>query len=958
MAGHTTEDIIFPFPFEPYEIQTEFMRGVFQTLEAGDVGIFESPTGTGKSQSIINSVLYWLKRYAPPLESSSSPSGGDADSSFSSTASASSAGTSVGGSPSSTSWIDDFDPAVAEREHKAVRQAARKAKLERRLRRLRERQRGGGQRRRASGGGGGVGDDDRVDARSSFFAAKGDAPRPQPKPKRARVQAAPPNDNDDDDDVDDDDDEFLVTLGGSATKAPPRSRDRAPGDLSDTTDSDSDGGGAAAAADAPPRVRKVIYCSRTHSQLTQFVAELRKTSFCNDSSSVSGGGVDELCVRVACLASRSQLCVNDKVRLDESGRMRSAGSINERCLKLARDGPCCSMLGKKGKALPGGRGAGFAGGERQRTLHKLRDHALVRVRDIEELATLGRELCACPYYGARTLLPHVELVTMPYSMLVHAATRDALGIAELLTDAVVVIDEAHNLLDAVANAHSCQITKRNIGDALAQLKRYQEKYRTRLSETNLRQIKILRVALRALMRFIARKTAAAGPGSAQSAAKTGATSASVSASASSALSVNAFLLDAGIDDLNIVQLEAYVRESQLDNKLRGFVERGHKKDAAKGGTVQVAASAQSGAIGKGRRSARAGGAAGAAAAAPTASPLRSIMTFLSSLRAKNDDARVLILPGDDDGTAVPNPALKFVLLNAAHPFAEVIAAAHSVLLCGGTLSPIDSMIRELMPQVPRDRITHLSCSHVMPPEHLLSFAVARGPTGAEFDMRFASRGKARQIDELGALLLNVSAVAPRDSGVVAFLPAFAYSDKVRSRWSETGLLARLAARRRVFWERRGGDVDALLASYTRAVHNGGALIICVVGAKLSEGINFSDELARCVIVAGLPFANVGDVEMNARMEYVARCNADDPSAARRYYEDLCLKAVNQSIGRAIRHKNDYAALLLVDQRYATERIASKLPGWIRERTRNAETFGVVQQQLGAFFRARAKDDAL
>ena len=98
--------------------------------------------------------------------------------------------------------------------------------------------------------------------------------------------------------------------------------------------------------------------------------------------------------------------------------------------------------------------------------------------------------------------------------------------------------------------------------------------------------------------------------------------------------------------------------------------------------------------------------------------------------------------------------------------------------------------------------------------------------------------------------------------------------------------------------------------------------------------------------------------MNARMEYVARCNADDPSAARRYYEDLCLKAVNQSIGRAIRHKNDYAALLLVDQRYATERIASKLPGWIRERTRNAETFGVVQQQLGAFFRARAKDDAL
>ena len=141
--------------------------------------------------------------------------------------------------------------------------------------------------------------------------------------------------------------------------------------------------------------------------------------------------------------------------------------------------------------------------------------------------------------------------------------------------------------------------------------------------------------------------------------------------------------------------------------------------------------------------------------------------------------------------------------------------------------------------------------------------------------------------------------------------------------------------------------------YTRAVRSGGALLICVVGAKLSEGINFADELARCVVVAGLPFANVGDVEINARMEYVARMNPGDPGAARRYYEDLCLKAVNQSIGRAIRHRGDYAALLLVDRRYATPRIAAKLPTWIRERTRNARSFGEVQQQLAAFFRARA-----
>ena len=36
----------FPFPFEPYDIQVEFMRNLYTALEGGKLGIFESPTGT------------------------------------------------------------------------------------------------------------------------------------------------------------------------------------------------------------------------------------------------------------------------------------------------------------------------------------------------------------------------------------------------------------------------------------------------------------------------------------------------------------------------------------------------------------------------------------------------------------------------------------------------------------------------------------------------------------------------------------------------------------------------------------------------------------------------------------------------------------------------------------------------------------------------------------------------
>lgn len=49
----------------------------------------------------------------------------------------------------------------------------------------------------------------------------------------------------------------------------------------------------------------------------------------------------------------------------------------------------------------------------------------------------------------------------------------------------------------------------------------------------------------------------------------------------------------------------------------------------------------------------------------------------------------------------------------------------------------------------------------------------------------------------------------------------------------------------------------VMEGYTRTICDAklGAVIICVTGGKLSEGINFSDELARAVIVVGMPYPN-------------------------------------------------------------------------------------------------------
>ena len=99
---------------------------------------------------------------------------------------------------------------------------------------------------------------------------------------------------------------------------------------------------------------------------------------------------------------------------------------------------------------------------------------------------------------------------------------------------------------------------------------------------------------------------------------------------------------------------------------------------------------------------------------------------------------------------------------------------------------------------------------------------------------------------------------------------------------------------------------------------------------MSEGINFSDELARCVCVVGLPYPNIGSPEMVEKMRYLdaMKVSSKGDSNGRAYYENTCWKAINQSIGRAIRHRGDYASLLLIDKRYSRGNISSKLPHWL------------------------------
>ena len=142
---------------------------------------------------------------------------------------------------------------------------------------------------------------------------------------------------------------------------------------------------------------KVLYCSRTHSQLTQFANEVRrvKIPFSQDKDvEAPEEAKDNLFegIKHLPLGSRKNLCINEGVK-----KLKNPIAINERCLDLQSE----TTADKKCPYLPRK--------ENETLVHQFRDLTLARIRDIEDLADLGKHIGICPYYASRATIKSSEV---------------------------------------------------------------------------------------------------------------------------------------------------------------------------------------------------------------------------------------------------------------------------------------------------------------------------------------------------------------------------------------------------------------------------------------------------------------------------------------------------------------------------------------------------------------------
>lgn len=826
----------FHHPYQPYDIQQQFMESMYSCIQDGNVGIFESPTGTGKSLSLICSSLTWLREHKRRAFDE--------------------AIAAVDVEDDEPDWMTEHAKDARRREMRQMRDD-----FEARLRDVREREKRARERHV------------NIDHAN----------------KRRRLAVETPHDPTHEDEqyvLDDYESDVERTTPGPGTKSEYSAETTKLMErlgMIQTKKEDS--------ADEDFDELKVFFCSRTHSQLSQLVGELQRVKLPpgtppEPETARSGDASETETLKHLSLGSRKNLCINSKVT-----RLDNQTAINERCIELQQSTtPAehkCSFLPSK---------------ENGDLVLDFRDHALAKIRDIEDLANVGARLAICPYYASRSAIGPAEMVTLPYPLLLQKSARDALGIS--LKGHVVIIDEAHNLMNAIEGIYSVQISEIKLKLARESLMIYLQKFRNRLKGSNRMYVTQLVRVLDSFLLFVSNLVGAAGSGG--------------------TLEPGQLLAGKGVDQVNMSKLVRYISDSKLARKVEGYV----SSIAAPQNVVRAI-----------------GTIAETTSDIPT---LTHVQGFLITLMSPSAEGRFFWSTEDKTTT------VRYMLLDPSEHFREIVQDARAVILAGGTMSPMDDYRQQLFPYLPS--LTTFSCGHLIPPSNLLVRSIAADVEGA-LEFSYKSRNVS-SIERIGKALLSI---APHvRGGLVVFMPSYGFLEQVTEYWRKQSTAAQLQKHKPIFWDSRTTSAEVTFKEYSEAITAGerGAILLSVIGGKLSEGINFSDDLGRCVVVVGLPFPNLQTAEWKAKMQYI-----DDKAllrgepkgkASREHAENVCMRSVNQAIGRVIRHKGDWASIILMDSRYTQQRIRAKLPSWMKESFPSDSPSSVqgVVQDVQRFFQKR------
>ncbi|XP_027330323.1 Fanconi anemia group J protein homolog isoform X2 [Abrus precatorius] len=612
----------------------------------------------------------------------------------------------------------------------------------------------------------------------------------------------------------------------------------------------------------------IYYASRTHSQISQVIRELRKTAYR---------------VPMAVLASRKHYCTNTNILGKEN--------IDEECKQLLKD---------QATGCPEFKNA-----------HKVKGHPSLQkggcneVHDIEDLVKVGQVVKGCSYYAARSMSDDAELVFCPYSYIINPVIRAAMDVD--IKGAVVILDEAHNIEDIARDSGSVDIEE----DVLDKLQMELQQ----LCPINATIYRPLYEMAQGLTSWMEEKK----------------------------------------NMLEKRDFQHYVSCWTGDKALRELEEANISKQcfpillecATKAIKVATDLEAEAPHL--------------SGMSVITLEGLFSSLTYFFSRNGSHMLDYQLALQRyvrKDTGRAFGNwtYALSLWCLNPAVVFKDVADLSLSIILTSGTLSPMTSFSSELGVHFE----TSLEAPHVIDVDSQVWPAIiSTGPGNCPLNASYKTADGYAFQDAVGKSLEEIFKIVP-------------------GQWS------RLNAEKSLFVEPRGGsqdDFELALKGYYDSIHHGkrptlgrrrrirkidlnhvhavdslqnsnkeGAALLGVCRGKVSEGIDFSDDNARVVIIVGIPFPNINDIQVALKKKYNDTYKlSKNLLSGNEWYCHQTFRALNQAAGRCIRHKLDYGAIILLDERFREERNRAFFSKWLRRPLRVYDSFDLSLVGLKSFF---------
>ncbi|PAA58021.1 hypothetical protein BOX15_Mlig027287g1 [Macrostomum lignano] len=694
---------------------------------------------------------------------------------------------------------------------------------------------------------------------------------------------------------------------------------------------------------------RIIYASRTHSQLSQAMHELKRTVYTNH--------------KVAIIGSRDQLCINEDVQQLESN---AAKMVN---CKVRVETRSCQYYLQYDLLRPKN--------DKDSAPAPLLSN---KIMDIEDLVDYGKRTKCCPYFMSRDQKESADIIFMPYNYLLDPKVRYRNKVD--LEGNVVILDEAHNIEQVCEDGASVELSSVDLAQCIFEIdaavsglmkKITADQQASSLSLENLSgaeaqesldftvsDLFALKGQLLALEKAIDSIPLGSGDSAGPGFTKPGAYVLELLAQADITAPRVAHMLDR-LDKILAFMSSTQGRLfrgtglSRLSEFIAGVFPQSSYCDPA------VSSASGSSSSSSGSSTQRRRGLPSSSSGLAQCYKLhirevsgghygRSGATSAPAATVGFDTDASAAASSGPAGSGKPYRLLSYWCFSPAKAMLDLAAhGVRSIILTSGTLYPMEALRQDLQLPFPIE----LSNPHVIDRDQIITAVVPRGPNSVRLSSGYENRDSLDYQRALGECVASLCGCVPH--GLLVFFPSYSLMSRCLDAWRSSRLFDRISSRKPVFVEpRRKAEFATAFADYYKRVCDpqyAGAIFLAVCRGKVSEGLDFADHFGRAVVVTGLPYPMWTDPRVRLKQAWLdeQRLATGRGLTGKQWYKQQAYRAVNQAIGRVLRHRNDYGAVLLCDERFATEESRRQLPAWLQHSVTVAKTFESVPDRLREFF---------